>query len=453
MFNFFKAKAPTAEIAPSKTSGAMTKKASIKVYGSSEFSPTSEEIFSELQPPSGLRKFKNMEDNEPIIGGLLLRLQNIIKSAEWEVVGQNADIVSEQLNNIRYGISGLLGDLTSAFTFGFAICEKVWAAEEGKIVLKDVKPLYQLTIMQFVDAKGEEKADQTFAEQQTMQKGTVQIPLSKCIHFIPIPLARNPYGKSLLRSAYKPYYYKASIEASEAQGIDRSLSGLPVMTAPEGFDFVNADEASPGYDENVAATLDWAEKVVSKVRKDEMQGIVKPFGWLLELLKSNSTTTVNSPEIISRLNVEMAVALLQTFAINGGFASTNNSNIEEMVKDFQRNCDAWLSALAFLINREIVKDICDFNMKTDYPVLSFKKVAGENIADLAGFVARLMSQGLLSLQKALSNSFSRKSTPLTQQTIGKKNPKTKWKMITMMLPAKSQKLRNPLLLKNKLHKT
>jgi hypothetical protein len=132
-----------------------------------------------------------------------------------------------------------------------------------------------------------------------------------------------------------------------------------------------------------------------------MQGIVKPFGWLLELLKSNSTTTVNSPEIISRLNVEMAVALLQTFAINGGFASTNNSNIEEMVKDFQRNCDAWLSALAFLINREIVKDICDFNMKTDYPVLSFKKVAGENIADLAGFVARLMYQGAVEPTESL----------------------------------------------------
>lgn len=395
MFNFFKPKAEA------KSNGTMTKRASIKVYGSSEFSPTSEEIFRELQPTSGLRKFKNMEDNEPIIGGLLLRLRNIIKSAAWEVTGPNADIVSEQLNNIRYGISGLLDDLTTAFTFGFALGEKVWEMQEGKIVLTDVKPLYQLTINKFVDAKGDDKNDQIYAEQQTMQKGVVQIPLSKCIHFIPIPLARNPFGKSLLRPAYKPYYYKASIEASEAQGIDRSLSGLPVMTAPEGFDFVNADPESPGYDENVAATLDWAEKVVSKVRKDEMQGVVKPAGWLLELLKSNSTTTVNSPEIISRLNVEMAVALLQTFAINGGFASTNNSNIEEMVKDFQRNCDAWLSAIAFLINREIIRDICDFNMKTGYPEISFKPVAGEPLEDLAGFVARLMSQGAIEPTESL----------------------------------------------------
>lgn len=378
-----------------KSGGKQSKKAVLKIYGAKDHSPTAEETFSELQPPGGLQKFKNMADNEPIIAGLLTRINNVLKSADYIIEGKNEEMIKKQLYAMPYGIRGIVEDMTSAFVFGFSLGEKIYASAGREIVIVDVEPRYQPTISRFVSADGDSNVNQIYAEQQTASKGTVNIPLSKCLHFIPYTICRNPYGKSLLRGCYKPYYYKSSIEASEAQGIDRSLSGLPVMTAPEGFDFVNADEDSPGYDEYVAATLEWAENVVSKVRKDEMQGIVKPFGWELALLNGQQTTTVNSPEIISRLNVEMAVALLQTFAINGGFASTNNSNIEEMVTDFRASCDAWLLFMADLINKKLIKEICDLNMKREAPIIRFDSVSPEELEKLASYVARLIAQGAI----------------------------------------------------------
>lgn len=367
-------------------------KPNIKVYGSASAEQSTEEILSELRPPTGLKKFATMEDNESIISGLLLRIAGIIKSAEWTVEGKNADFVLKQLKALPYGLSGLLEDFSNAFTYGFSINEKIWAVGDGQIYLADVQPRPQTTI-EFVTATSSTMVSIDnigFIRQQTIDVGTVDIPYAKCVHFIPRTRNRNPYGRSLLRGLYKPYYYKSAIEASEAQSIDRSLSGLPVMTAPEGFDFVNADTESPGYDANLAATLEWAEQVVSKVRKDEMQGIVKPSGWTLELLKGDNSVAINSPSILSRYNVEMAVGLLQSFAVIGGFASTNNSNIEEMINDFKGACDSWLASMAATINRQIIADICDFNLKTDYPELKFVPVVKEKLNDLASYVSRLV---------------------------------------------------------------
>ncbi len=367
----------------------------LKTLGSEEFSPIFEEVFSELRPPSGLSKFKNMEDNEPIIGGLMTRFANVFKSARYTIDGPNAHFVKQQLDNLPYGLIELIENFTSAFVFGFSLNEKIWASEGSQIVLIDLEPRYQLTIDEFVSEKGHTSYNQRYAKQTTNEMGTVYIPLTKCVHFMPRTRCRNPYGRSLLRSVYKPYYYKSSIEASEAQSIDRALSGLPVMTAPEGFDFVNADPDSPGYNADVAATLDWAEDVVSKVRKDEMQGIVKPFGWELNLLKGENTVAVNTPDIISRYNVEMAVGLLQTFAVMGGFASTNNSNIEEMIRDFRDSCNSYLYMMAEVINKQIIRDICDFNFKKSYPTIKFHSVASEELEKLASFVARLVAQNVI----------------------------------------------------------
>ena len=362
-------------------------KPNIKVYGSSDTEISTEEIFSELQPPDGLRKYSSMEDNEPIIGGLITRLSNVFKSAEWTIEGKNDEMVKTQLDALPEGMMGLLEDFTNAFVFGFSANEKIWQLVEREIVLTDLLPIHAPTIT----------FDNNYPDiiKQNTLKGYVEIPRTKIVHFMPRTRSRNPYGRSLLRCVYKPYYYKSAIEASEAQSIDRSLSGLPVMTAPEGFDFVNADEESPGYDPYVAATLDWAESVVSKVRKDEMQGVVKPSGWELALLKGENSVVVNSPEILARYNIEMAIGLLQTFAISGGFGSTSGANIEALIGDFRSSCNAWLGLMAFKINRQIVRDICQFNLKLDYPTFRFLDISSEKLADLASYVARLVANEII----------------------------------------------------------
>src|SRR5690606_2491763 len=104
----------------------------------------------------------------------------------------------------------------------------------------------------------------------------VVIPMSKGLLFRTEIARDNPEGRSLLRNAYRPWYFKKRIEEIEGIGIERDLAGLPVLTPPE-----NVDIWDP---ENVEAQRlrSRAESLVRNIRRDRSEGIVKPYGWELE---------------------------------------------------------------------------------------------------------------------------------------------------------------------------
>lgn len=344
------------------------------------------EFLDELLPPEGLHKFRYMKMNDSIVGGLLLQIENIIRRLKWDVVGPNAEFVKDQLKNLPHGVAGLNYNMSSAFTYGFYIGEQIWQVQGDRFILVDVSPRFQPTINAINDKNGN-------VQQWTMD-GAFDIPYSKCVHHMFFSENRAPYGTSILRHLYKPYYYKISIEASEATGIDRDLSGMPVMTAPESFNFSQADPDSPDYDPQAGATLDWALNVVSNVRRDTMQGVVKPYGWELDLLRGENRTNIPTNDIISRFNTEMAAGVLENFLSLGAFATTNNANTEVNVKNFLRSCDAYAEIMAQTYNEQIIKRICEFN-GLNAPEFQFTPVNTDSLENLAGFFARLVERGII----------------------------------------------------------
>jgi hypothetical protein len=42
----------------------------------------------------------------------------------------------------------------------------------------------------------------------------------------------NPEGQSMLRTAYRPWFFKKRLEEFEAIGVERDLAGLPVAKVP-----------------------------------------------------------------------------------------------------------------------------------------------------------------------------------------------------------------------------
>jgi peptide/nickel transport system substrate-binding protein len=62
--------------------------------------------------------------------------------------------------------------------------------------------------------------------------GTYIIPIEKSLLFRTSSQKNNPEGRSILRNAYRPWYFKRRIEEIEAIGIERDLAGLPVAYLP-----------------------------------------------------------------------------------------------------------------------------------------------------------------------------------------------------------------------------
>ena len=58
------------------------------------------------------------------------------------------------------------------------------------------------------------------------------IPRAKCLLFRPTAYKSNPEGRSILRTAYRPWYNLTQIENIEGIGIERDLAGLPVVKVP-----------------------------------------------------------------------------------------------------------------------------------------------------------------------------------------------------------------------------
>ena len=369
------------------------------------------EFMDELAPPEGLWQFRKMRMNDPVVGGIVIQIENIMRQLRWHIEGENADFVTDVFNKIPGGISTINYEMASAITYGFYIGEEIWEYSNGAMILKDIAPRFQPTIKQIGD-------ENKMVIQRTMQS-EFKIPLSKCVHFMILSESRSPFGVSMLRHLYKPYFYKISIEASEMVGFDRDLSGVPIMSAPEGFDFTRTDPNSPNYDPESEATLEWALDIVTGIRKDTLTGIVKPHGWTFDIIRGENRTSVPTNETIARFNNEMTVGVLQNFVTLGGFASTNNANVEVNVKNFLRACDAYAGAKAECYNT-LIEKLCKLNNLTP-PKLYFYPMDAKSLETLASFFTRLVNANVITptttLEKELLDMAGYTYDPTTEKRL------------------------------------
>ena len=121
----------------------------------------------------------------------------------------------------------------------------------------------------------------------------------------------NPEGRSILRNAYRSWYFKRRIQEIEGIGIERDLAGLPVIHAPEGIDIW--DETMEDYT-RIRAGM---ESMVKSIRRDEMEGVVLPHGFELELLSTGGTRQFDTNAIIERYDTRIAMTVLADFIFLG----------------------------------------------------------------------------------------------------------------------------------------
>jgi hypothetical protein len=352
--------------------------------------PTDLEVIADLTPPDGLSRFYVMQTNDPIVGGIMWHIRSIFNRCRLKWNGDVPDAVRNHLTSDFWSV--IMADLCSTLTYGFYVGELLWDIVDGLPMLVDIEPRYQTTIYKFMDDYIE----------QICPDASVDIPRSKVLHVTVGSEARSPYGTSFLRAAYKSYYMKTHIEASESNSLDRDLAGLPVMTAPEGFDFMRADSTSDAYDENVGATLEWAIDVVRNIRKDSQQGVVMPNGWELRLLRAEGDAR-DTEAPIRRHNESICVAILEGFLANVVSSKGRSADSEYHLAVLTMGVNEIAKSFVHEINKQVVaklQDIYGFSGN-----LAMESLTNYNLKDLASYIGRLIAQGAITptykLQEAL----------------------------------------------------
>lgn len=278
-----------------------------------------QEPLKELRGKEAYNRFNEMRLNSPIVGALLLSIENPLRATSWEFRSDTSDtdprldLLEAARANLEHSWNDHISEALTFMAFGFSMFNIVYSNIDGKMLWKSFSPRGQDTVYRWLY----EEVQNYPGDQNPGQrlKGFVQIAPPK-YRPTPIPIERimsyrmrverdNPEGRSILRTAWVDYFYVKHLQQTEAIALERMGPGFPVITLPAG--------ATTG-----GATTDDAKaaKIVRNVRIDEQSGLVLPDGWKFEFAKVG-TTIPDYNLVIERHEKRILLSALAQFLMLG----------------------------------------------------------------------------------------------------------------------------------------
>lgn len=195
-------------------------------------------------------------------------------------------------------------------------------------------------------------------------------------------------GNSILRSAWRPYEYKARLENLEAIGYERS-TGLPVAYPPEDADDDQIDEV---------------EEALKAIRQGESLYLIVPGpkqtaqqkGWIVEDLAIKGDSDASPNEAINRYVSEIARNVLAEFMRLGqdGVGARATGDVQQ--NPYYDAVAAVTRYIEDIFNEAIVRPLVDWNYNVRrYPRLRFSKIHANSLQVVAEAVAKLVAQKVI----------------------------------------------------------
>lgn len=291
-----------------------------------------EEFLPELRWPRAGKIYQEMADNDPVIGSILYLAEMLIRGASWDVKAASqkpedvaaAEFLKSCMDDMEMSWANVISEILSMLTYGFSFHEIIYKVRrgpnernpkyrskhtDGKIGWRAIPVRSQTSIYEWIYNEDNELTGVVQIAEPNYKQ--VVIPMSKGLLFRTRVSRDNPEGKSLLRNAYRPWFFKKHFEEIEGIGIERDLAGFPVLTAPENLDLWNNEDPA------MVALRARAEELVASVRRDSEEGILLPYGWDLKLLTSGSSRQIDIGSTIERYDNRIAVTLLSDIILLG----------------------------------------------------------------------------------------------------------------------------------------
>lgn len=209
-----------------------------------------EEYNPDLRGEKAIKVFERMRRSDGQVKGTLLACTLPLREARWDVVpagdgARDAEIAEFVRANLFEQMSITWDDFLSQallmLPFGFSVFEKVWELVDGRYRWRKLAPRLPKTIYKWdIDPEGGLRG----LTQRVYKEGLFQeceIPVEKLLVFTNEKEGSNFQGVSLLRAAYKHWYYKDQLYridgiAAERHGVGVAVFKLPTTATQEGSD-------------------------------------------------------------------------------------------------------------------------------------------------------------------------------------------------------------------------
>jgi len=384
-----------------------------------------EEFLVNLRGIRGFKIYREMADNDPTIGSMLYAIEKVITRLEWRVDPfsddsvdgevkpkdkENAAFIESCLHDMSDSWDSALSQILSMLVFGFSYHEIVYKVRggdvkdptkkskhtDGKIGWRKLPIRAQETLFRW--EMDEDGGIQAMIQVDPSTGGTHVIPIEKALLFRTSSQKNNPEGRSLLRNAYRPWYFKRRIEEIEAIGIERDLAGLPVAYLPPEY---LSSSATP----EQASVLTSIQNIVTSIKRNEQEGIVMPSMYDdnghkmfdLQLLSSGGSRQFDTDKVIQRYDQRMSMSVLSDFILLGSDRVGSYALGTSKMDLWSMSVDAIAKNIAEVMNQYAIPRLLKLNgMDTSRaPYLNYGEVSHVDLAEISDFVTKLAQAGVL----------------------------------------------------------
>ena len=186
---------------------------------------------------------------------------------------------------------------------------------------------------------------------------TIDIPIDKLLVFTNKKRGGDLTGKSVLRTAYKHWYYKEGLYKIDAIQKERHGIGIPHVILPPGMEKDSTEVAR-------------AEQMAANLRTNEFARIVTPTGWEVTFAELN---TLPIDVLASAAHHDLLIArnVLAQFVVDSTARATSGTGMDLLMKSLRHEADKILE----IFNNHLIPQMVSWNFPTtNYPKLKVRSI-------------------------------------------------------------------------------
>lgn len=407
----------------------------LKAYGGYVY----EEFLPQLTGDKALKTYREMKDNDPVVAAILFAVDMLIRQVDWHVEPasssaddlEKAKFLDQCINDMTVTWKDVVSEALTMLPYGWSFMEIVYKKrdgyqgeggdssnfDDGRIGWKKFahRPQDSLYRWAFDETGG------TRAMLQTTQPDyrIATIPIEKGLLFRTVSSKNNPSGRSILRGAYRPWYFKKRIEEIEAIGIERDLAGLPIAMVDPAL--LRADAS-----DDDKALLNSIKELVVNVRRDQQEGVIFPMSYdangqplfQFQLMTSGGSRQFSIESVIDRYSKQIAMTVMADFIFLGHQGTGSYALSSDKTSLFAKSLGVWLDVIQDTFNRYAVPRLMRVNgMEADaFPRMVHGDIETPNLMELSDYVTKLAGIGINLLPDERMESYLRGVAHLPQKT-------------------------------------
>ena len=348
-----------------------------------------DEFQNELKGKQGIRKYREMRDNDATIGAVMYATEQILRDVprivepsdkKDEKAVEMAKWLETVFDDMEHSLDDHISEALSSLTFGFAVFEPVYKIRggpkfvdpkrkskhsDGHYGIRKLASRAQWTIDSF---KVDEKTGEILGVNQERSALTSNfIPKNKLVHYRTTTTNNDPSGRSILRNAFKSYVYLNTMQVTEGIAVERELNGIPIIRIPSDY---LADDAT----EDQVAIRKMAERIGRDLKFNEQGSIVLPSDvWVVEdkatthrlvdveLIASNGNRNIAIDPIIRRYQHDIARSVMAEFLMLGSSTTGSYALSKSKTDIFLRSVESYINTIYDVLNEQVVKPLWEIN--------------------------------------------------------------------------------------------